>query len=107
MHHAGVSKCSIRMQMSVRVSLTPYVMDTRADPGKDYRHEMTDADHKELVHFLRGLKGHVMVSGYRSEIYEKAFKDWRRVDKAALADGARNRVESLWLSPGISGGLFE
>lgn len=83
----------------------PYVKSTR-DNGKDYRHEMTDSDHLELAEFLAGLSGMVMVSGYRCALYDTAFRGWRRLDKAALADGARKRTESLWLSPNIAGGLF-
>jgi len=83
----------------------PYVKSTR-DNGKDYRHEMTDSDHLELAEFLAGLSGMVMVSGYRCALYDTAFRGWRRLDKAAMADGARKRTESLWLSPNIAGGLF-
>lgn len=34
-----------------------------------------------------------------SELYDELYKDWRRVDRFALADGARERIECLWLSP--------
>jgi DNA adenine methylase len=42
----------------------PYVMATRSDDGDDYAHEMTDADHSELLAFLQSLKGMVVLSGY-------------------------------------------
>jgi len=76
----------------------PYVAATR-DKGRDYRHEMTDADHEALADTLHGLHGVVVLSGYRSEMYDALYKGWRRVDRHALADGARDRVESLWISP--------
>ena len=79
----------------------PYVHSTRALRTRRpaYRHEMTDADHERLADALHALAGRVVISGYRCELYDRLFAGWRRVDRAALADGARDRVESLWLSP--------
>jgi len=76
----------------------PYVAATR-DRGGDYRHEMTDADHEALADMLHELRGPVVLSGYRSELYDALYNGWRRVERHAHADGARDRVECLWLSP--------
>lgn len=76
----------------------PYVASTR-DRGGDYRHEMTDEDHEALAEVLHGLKGAVVLSGYGCELYDGLYRDWIRVEKNSLADGARKRVEVLWLSP--------
>ena len=78
----------------------PYLPETR-DKGGDYRHEMTTDDHKSLLIFLRGLKGHVILSGYSSPIYDEMLPGWERIDRAAMADGARARIECLWLSPSV------
>ena len=75
----------------------PYLPETR-DGGADYAHEMTEAQHIELLDFLRGLRGRVIVSGYPSEIYDSALHGWRREQRAALADGARKRTEVLWMN---------
>lgn len=64
-----------------------------------YRHEMTDADHEALDSALIGLRGMVVLSGYRCDLYDRLYATWPRVDVAAQADGAKARVESLWLSP--------
>ena len=76
----------------------PYLLDTRADREADYAHEMTDADHEELLDALRGLKGRVILSGYPSDLYEARLGGWRRMDRAALADRGQRRVERLWLN---------
>ncbi|MCW5697321.1 MAG: DNA adenine methylase [Bauldia sp.] len=82
----------------------PYLLSLR-NPGHPYdrkhmyRHEMSDADHEELLGFLRGLTGMVVLSGYPSELYEHALADWHRVETEALADGARKRTEALWINP--------
>jgi DNA adenine methylase len=77
----------------------PYVFSTRADLSKDYAHELTDEDHAQLLGFLRGLDGMVVLSGYPSDIYDQALHDWRRVEREALADGAAKRTEVLWINP--------
>lgn len=85
----------------------PYVFATRSDLSKDYAHELTDDDHRQLLSFLRGLKGKVVLSGYPHAIYDEALADWQRVERAALADGARARTEVLWKNPAAaSASLF-
>lgn len=76
----------------------PYVMDTRADAEPDYRHEMTDADHTAMAEVLLRVKGKVVLSGYHSALYDRLYADWQRVEKDTYADGARARVEVLWMN---------
>lgn len=85
----------------------PYVSSTR-DSGGDYRFEMTDAEHEKLAAFLSNLKGMVVLSGYESDLYEDLYRGWQKVIRKAYADGARERVEVLWLSPNCpSNSLFD
>ena len=77
----------------------PYVLGTR-DKGNDYRFELSDADHRALADSLNKLTGMVVLSGYRCDLYDDLYRDWRRADRKAHADGARDRVESLWFKPG-------
>lgn len=83
----------------------PYVASTR-DVGHDYRHELTDADHVALAEHLHHLQGAVVLSGYASPLYDRLYADWQRVERHAHADGARPRVEVLFLSQGARQGLF-
>lgn len=46
----------------------PYVPDTRKS-GK-YKHEMTVEDHRDLVNLLLNVKGKVLLSGYKHEVYK-------------------------------------
>jgi len=86
----------------------PYMPETR-DRGADYAHEMTPDQHAALLTFLRGVKGSVVLSGYPHPLYEAALSGWFRVEREALADGARKRTEVLWINPKgrQSAGLFE
>jgi DNA adenine methylase len=81
----------------------PYPIGTRkmGNPycGKGYRFELTDDQHRELSGELRGVRGMVVLSGYACDLYDKElYADWHRVTKATHADGARDRVEVLWLN---------
>lgn len=83
----------------------PYLAETRkranrrADNGGVYRHELTDAEHVELLDQLQQLAGMVVLSGYPSPLYRDALADWRMVERPALADGAKPRIEVLWINP--------
>jgi DNA adenine methylase len=83
----------------------PYVFATRSDSSDDYAHEMSDADHAQMLAFLPSLKGFVMLSGYPNKAYDAALKGWKRITKKALADGARERTEVLWINPAAVAGL--
>lgn len=82
----------------------PYVHSTRSTKvnhdlaRKSYKHEMTDQQHATLADGLRKLEGMVVLSGYPSDLYNELYGDWQRVDRVAHADGARARVECLWLN---------
>ena len=72
-----------------------------------YRLEMADADHAALLDALDAHPGPVLLSGYRCALYDERLAHWRRVDRAALAEGGRRRVESLWLNASTVGRLAQ
>jgi len=75
----------------------PYLPETR-DKGSDYRHEMDQEGHIGLAAALRAVQGKVIVSGYASDLYERLYAGWSRMEFDALADGARPRKEVLWMN---------
>ena len=80
----------------------PYLHETRTSPG-EYRHEMSEQDHRELLATLRDCKGKVILSGYPSELYDSTLNDWRVVDieipnHAAGGVSKRRMTEWLWLN---------
>lgn len=82
----------------------PYVHATRSGGNPycakhKYRHEMNDAGHEDLLNGLLRLSGLVVLSGYPHPLYDTALAGWRRIERAALADGARERTEVLWINP--------
>jgi DNA adenine methylase len=82
----------------------PYMPETR-DVGNDYACEMTAADHVGLLEALCALQGMVVLSGYPAALYDDALRGWQRVERKALADGARARTEVLWINPKAASAL--
>lgn len=81
----------------------PYLPQTRAErTPRNYRHELTDADHVALAKTLRQVQGYVVLSGYDSELYRDLYAGWRRVTWRDYAQGTRPRTEALWLSPNMA-----
>lgn len=81
----------------------PYVLDTRSMKNpyckKGYRFELTDEQHRDLAAAVLPLAGMVVLSGYACDLYDKElYRDWFRVERPALADGARDRTEVLWMN---------
>lgn len=82
----------------------PYVNSTRQMGGVTYRHEMTDADHVDLLGALLALDGMVVLSGYPCDLYRERLAGWRCVERSARIAAGRGtalRTEMLWLSPRV------
>lgn len=74
----------------------PYLLSTRH--GKQYRCEMTDDDHRELLAALKEHRGPVLLSGYDSELYREELKGWRCEERETLAQNSTKRRELLWMN---------
>jgi len=92
----------------------PYPISTRSmirwnsECDRCYVHEMTDNDHRALASVLHQLKGMVVLSGYRCDLYDtELFPKWTRIDRASHADGARARVESLYFNDAAAARLSQ
>lgn len=88
----------------------PYVHSTRQmrSGTGDYRHEMTDDDHRELLAALLELDGFVVVTGYENPIYADALKHWHREQITARASAYRGtalRQEIAWMNPACADAL--
>lgn len=84
----------------------PYLLETRG--GKQYRHEMTEQDHLDLLAALKQHKGSVILSGYPSEMYDRELVGWSRITRKSYNQNADQRTEVLWCNfetPGLFGGM--
>lgn len=74
----------------------PYVLSTRA--RKQYRYEMTDEEHRELLEELCRSQAKVMLSGYDCGLYREYLGGWRKVQTEARTQSHAGRVETLWMN---------
>ena len=72
----------------------PYLLDTRG--GKQYRYEMDEQDHLDLLDALQQHKGAVILSGYPHEMYDRELKGWSRIAMKAYNQNSDQRTEVLW-----------
>jgi DNA adenine methylase len=79
----------------------PYPLSVRSNGGKGYVHELTEEDHKQLAWFLKRSPAKVVLSGYRCDLYDRLYCDWRRDEKKTNANGQRgavSRTEVIWMN---------
>lgn len=78
----------------------PYLAETRVSEDV-YAHEMSEAEHAELLATIRDCQGKVMLSGYPSQMYERRLSSWNRHEfaipnQAAGGKTKRRMTEVVW-----------
>jgi DNA adenine methylase len=76
----------------------PYVMSSRSYKRPQYRYEMTDNDHIDLLDQLLQHKGPVIVSGYDNPIYNESLQSWNREEIIAQKQTAGKSTEIIWMN---------
>lgn len=82
----------------------PYELRTR-NYKKWYSHEFEDKDHVELAENLKTCGSMVMISGYKSDLYNELYKDWNFIALPARGHsmkGAKKTEECIWFNYPIS-----
>ncbi len=74
----------------------PYMLETRH--GKQYRKEMTDQGHEELLEVLLQHRGFVIISGYDSALYNDMLGKWHREETICYSQACSKRQEVLWMN---------
>ncbi len=74
-------------------------MSTRRAHRRIYRCELlSDNEHSELLKMLVALPCMVMVSGYRSELYDEALASWRRAEFYTTNRAGARVLECVWMN---------
>lgn len=83
----------------------PYLHETRATTKEYGEHEMTAEQHGELLETISQIKGRFLLSGYRSDLYDKwaSACGWDRYEfdvpnNAAGGKEKRRMVECVWVN---------
>jgi DNA adenine methylase len=81
----------------------PYLHSTRT--ARDaYRHELSDQEHSRLLETIVGIRGMVVLSGYRSAVYDQTLRSWERhqfemPNHSGQGRTKQRRIEVVWLNP--------
>ena len=74
----------------------PYLLGTRT--AKQYKYEMFDADHEELLKAILQSKAKIMISGYESEMYNDYLSGWQKKQFSSCAEYGSPRTETVWMN---------
>lgn len=77
----------------------PHITRNMRRGNAAYAIDMTDEGHERLAERLHAVVGAVVLSSYPNEMYDRMYADWERRECNTHSDGARDRVEVLWLNP--------
>ena len=83
----------------------PYLMETRC--CQQYKYEMNEQDHLDLLDALKQHKGSVILSGYPSEMYDRELMGWSRISSRAYNQNSDERTEVLWCNFEIPGWFMD
>lgn len=74
----------------------PYVLSTRH--GKQYRCEMDNQAHSELLDVLLAHNGPVLLSGYDNQLYNERLQGWHREEVTSRTQARKRVTEILWMN---------
>lgn len=74
----------------------PYVLSTRH--GKQYRCEMDDLGHEELLDVVLSYKGKVILSGYDNALCNDRLHSWHREETTCYSQVCSKKKEILWMN---------
>lgn len=72
----------------------PYVLETRT--AKQYKHEMTDFQHEELLKAILQSNAKIIISGYENDLYNDMLNSWNKKTFDANAEYGLKRKEIIW-----------
>lgn len=79
----------------------PYLRSTRTSAGGYVKEMDADDQHRRLLELLNSCRGAIVLSGYRSQMYDELLSGWRRIDyrvRQASSDARTMAVESIWVN---------
>lgn len=80
----------------------PYLHETRVSK-KMYECEMTREDHEDLLRRCNDSNAKIVLSGYRSSLYDEQLNNWNRVEKSVANHSSqeitkKRKTECLWMN---------
>lgn len=75
-----------------------YLKSTKLSKRQQYKFEMTDDDHVELLETLRAIKAKVMISGYESDLYNSILEGWNKEYFRSNNEYGTSSTEIVWMN---------
>lgn len=77
----------------------PYLGAVRRSARAIYKHDFAaDEQHADLIGILIALPCMVVLSGYRSPLYESLLGKWRQLDFLTVNRAGQRTIETLWMN---------
>jgi 16S rRNA G966 N2-methylase RsmD len=77
----------------------PYLLESRSHKkALIYEREFSDLQHLQLLKLLKRFRCPVMISGYRSSLYEQVLEGWRVLTYQAITRNGTQATEYLWMN---------
>lgn len=74
----------------------PYLLGTRT--GKQYKYEMSDSDHEDMLKKALQNKAKIMISGYESDMYNDYLFKWNKKYFISCVEHGGTRKETVWIN---------
>ena len=74
----------------------PYMLETRH--GKQYKCEMDETEHEELLALLLNHKGPVIISGYETALYNNMLAGWNKEETTTYSQVNSKKREVIWMN---------
>lgn len=75
----------------------PYVRSSRKS-GRLYRHEMDEGQQRELLEIVTKSRAKIVISGYRSELYDAYLANWHTDSTTTRTTSAQIAEEVIWMN---------
>lgn len=75
----------------------PYLRSTRKS-GALYAHELSEADHIELLSIIKDSKANIVLSGYESELYNSVLSGWYKDCAMSQTTSTEMAKETIWMN---------
>lgn len=75
----------------------PYLLSTRGH-REYYADELPDREHERLLRVVKAINCRVLLSGYRSPLYDRELGAWNRIEFKAMTRGGTVATEVLWFN---------
>lgn len=77
----------------------PYLLEVRKSKSKIYNNEMmTEGYHRALLKVIKRLDCMVLISGYRSKLYDETLDGWRTHDFYTTNRAGHRVLETVWIN---------